>query len=156
MQAVKTAGTGPEIAVRRALRALGYGYRLNAADLPGRPDVVFRGRSKVIFVHGCYWHGHGCAKGRLPKSHLDYWQPKIRANRERDARNVMELRRNGWSVLTIWQCEIRDETALAARLKAFMEVEARSGRQASRARAGRARREACRFACGPRVAVRGR
>lgn len=156
MQAVKTAGTGPERAVRRSLRALGYGYRLNARDLPGKPDIVFRGRRKVVFVHGCYWHGHGCAKGRLPKSHLEYWQPKIRANVERDARHAAELRRDGWSVLTIWQCEIRDETALTARLKAFMEAGAKRGSETRKERAGRERREARRFAHRPRTVVRGR
>lgn len=120
MQAVKTAGTGPELVVRRALFALGYRYRLHDKRLPGRPDIVFHGRRKAIFVHGCFWHGHGCAKGRLPKSRLDYWEPKIAANRNRDARNVADLHALGWDVLTVWQCETLDLGALSERLTNFM------------------------------------
>jgi len=120
MQAVKTHDTGPELTVRRILFRLGYRYRLNAKKLPGRPDIVFPGRKRAIFVHGCFWHGHGCAKGRAPKSRLDYWAPKLRTNRERDAAQLLELEKLGWSVLTIWQCEIHDEEVLAASLKRFL------------------------------------
>lgn len=105
MQSVQTRNTGPELSVRRILFNLGYRYRLHRRDLPGSPDIVFPGRRKVIFVHGCYWHGHGCAKGRLPKSRLEYWGPKIEANRARDKRNRRDLKATGWSALTVWQCE---------------------------------------------------
>jgi DNA mismatch endonuclease (patch repair protein) len=120
MQSVKDRDTGPEMAVRRLLHRAGYRYRLHAKGLPGSPDIVFPGRRKVVFVHGCFWHGHGCKIGRPPKSKLDYWSAKIVANRERDARKQVELGRLGWSVLTVWQCEIADLDALEAKLRAFL------------------------------------
>lgn len=120
MQAVKNRDTGPEMTVRRLLHGLGYRYRVHRKDLPGRPDVAFLSRRKVIFVHGCFWHGHGCPKGRLPKSRLDYWKPKLDGNRERDRRNEDELRSMGWSVLVIWECETADLGALARRLHGFL------------------------------------
>jgi len=122
MQAVKTRDTGPELMVRRILFALGYRYRLNAENLPGRPDIVFRSRMKAIFVHGCFWHAHGCRKGRAPKSRLDYWKPKLKANKARDAAQVRTLKKLGWSVLTIWQCETSDADVLTARLVDFLEA----------------------------------
>lgn len=108
MQSVRQKNTGPELAVRHALHALGYRFRLHPKDLPGRPDVVFPGRKKAIFVHGCFWHGHGCQKGRLPGSRLAYWGPKIAANKERDERTVNELERSGWHCFVVWQCETRE------------------------------------------------
>lgn len=120
MQSVKSRDTGPELAVRRILYSLGYRYRLHVKSLPGTPDIVFSSRKKIILVHGCYWHGHQCNKGRLPKSRRDYWEPKIAANRERDARTESALVDAGWSVLTIWQCEIRDHVTLAAKLRRFL------------------------------------
>jgi len=122
MQSVKTRDTGPELMVRRILFALGYRYRLNAENLPGRPDIVFRSRMKAIFVHGCFWHAHGCRKGRAPKSRLDYWKPKLKANKARDAAQVRTLKKLGWSVLTIWQCETSDADVLTARLVDFLEA----------------------------------
>lgn len=119
MQAVKSKDTGPEMKVRRVLTDLGYRYRLHRKDLPGRPDVALIGRRKAIFVHGCFWHGHECQKGRAPKSRLDYWGPKLAANRDRDERKAQELRDIGWSVLTIWQCETADP-ALSDRLINFL------------------------------------
>jgi DNA mismatch endonuclease (patch repair protein) len=121
MQSVRTRDTGPELTVRRILCALGYRYRLNAKNLPGRPDIVLRGRMKAIFVHGCFWHAHGCKKGRAPKSRLNYWKPKLMANRNRDARQRRALKALGWSVLTVWQCETSDSEALRSRLSAFLE-----------------------------------
>jgi DNA mismatch endonuclease (patch repair protein) len=121
MQSVKTRDTGPELTVRRIVYGLGYRYRLNAKKLPGRPDIVFPGRRRVIFVHGCFWHGHGCRKGQAPKSRLDYWEPKLRTNRERDAAQVRSLEALGWSVLIVWQCETADPGALAAKLQDFIE-----------------------------------
>jgi DNA mismatch endonuclease (patch repair protein) len=121
MQSVKTKDTGPERAVRRALFAAGYRYRLHLKDLPGSPDIVLAGRRKVIFVHGCFWHGHGCTKGRAPKSRTEYWGPKIEANRSRDERNVRELEAHGWKVLVLWQCEVADMAALLPRLIAYVD-----------------------------------
>ncbi|WP_419857335.1 very short patch repair endonuclease [Candidatus Palauibacter irciniicola] len=120
MQAVKSRDTGPEMVVRRLLHSSGYRYRVHRRDLPGRADVAFLSRRKAIFVHGCFWHGHGCPKGRLPKSRLDYWGPKLNANKERDRRKEEELRSMGWDVLTIWQCETADLEALAGRLHGFL------------------------------------
>lgn len=120
MKSVRQKNTGPELAVRRLLHRMGYRFRLHKKDLPGTPDIVFAGRKKVIFVHGCYWHGHTCSKGHLPKSRLEYWGPKIARNQERDAMSAEILKRMGWGVLTLWQCEVRDEQDLAGRLAAFL------------------------------------
>lgn len=116
MQAVKTKDTGPEWIVRRWLHSRGYRYRLHSKHLPGRPDIVLPGRRLAIFVHGCFWHSHDCDKGRAPKSKLDYWGPKLEANRERDARKANELEAQGWSVLTVWQCETKEEALLTTKL----------------------------------------
>lgn len=107
MSSVRTKDTKPELSLRRMLHRLGYRFRLHRKDLPGSPDIVFPARRKVIFVHGCYWHGHGCQWGKLPKSNQTYWLGKIRANQARDARNAADLQALGWGVLTIWQCELR-------------------------------------------------
>jgi DNA mismatch endonuclease (patch repair protein) len=120
MQSVGTKDTGPEWAVRRALHRRGFRYRLHAKDLPGRPDIVLPKRKAVIFVHGCFWHGHDCSKGSPPKSKLDYWGPKLATNRSRDSARAAELQELGWRVLTVWQCETRDEIALAAKLLEFL------------------------------------
>ncbi len=117
MARVRRSGTEPELAVRRALRAIGVGYRLEAADLPGRPDLVMRGRRIAIFVNGCFWHGHeACRRGRTPATNTAFWRERIARNRARDARVLDELADAGWRTVTIWQCETLDETALAERL----------------------------------------
>ena len=121
MQSVKSKNTGPELVVRRLLHGMGYRYRLHRKDLPGKPDIVFGSRRKAIFVHGCFWHGHGCPKGRLPKSRLEYWQSKVDKNRERDCSKEKQLRSLGWNVLVIWQCETADLEALASRLQDFVD-----------------------------------
>lgn len=121
MQSVGTKDTGPEWIVRRLLHRHGYRYRLHPQNLPGRPDIVLPSRKKAIFVHGCFWHSHGCDKGKAPKSKLDYWGPKLKANVERDERKAAELRALGWSVLTVWQCETKDERSLLAKLVYFVE-----------------------------------
>lgn len=122
MAAVKTKDTGPELAVRRLLYRRGYRYRIHCRDLPGTPDIVFRGRKKAVFVHGCFWHGHDCRGGRLPKSRLDYWAPKIEANGKRDARNLTELEQAGWQAMVLWQCELRAPDAALGKLIAFLET----------------------------------
>jgi DNA mismatch endonuclease (patch repair protein) len=129
MQSVKTKDTTPEWAVRRLLHRLGYRYRLHVRELPGKPDMVFPGRKKIVFVHGCYWHGHGCKIGRLPKSRLDYWEPKIEANKARDAARQAELEALGWSVLTVWQCETKHLAELEGRLRQFLDADSSPDRQ---------------------------
>lgn len=106
MRSVRQKDTGPELAIRKALFALGYRYRLHSPNLPGRPDIVFPSRRKAIFVHGCFWHSHDCPKGKAPKSRSDYWLPKLQANVARDARALDNLKKQGWRTLVIWQCEI--------------------------------------------------
>ncbi len=120
MKAVGTKDTGAEMTVRRLLHAGGYRYRLHRRDLPGSPDIVFPRLRKVLFVHGCFWHGHGCDKGRLPKSRLDYWLPKIESTKERDRRCVAALAELGWSAGVVWQCELRDIAALTLKLNSFL------------------------------------
>lgn len=128
MQSVGTKDTGPELVVRRVLHALGYRFRLHRRDLPGKPDIVLPGRRKVIMVHGCLWHGHNCPKGRLPKSREDYWGPKIAANRRRDVDKEKALRRLGWDVLTVWQCETKNSESLADLLTGFLGPSTKSDR----------------------------
>jgi DNA mismatch endonuclease, patch repair protein len=120
MKSVTSRNTGPELTVRRLLHRLGYRYRLHRPDLPGRPDIVFPGKGKVVFVHGCFWHGHNCGKGKLPKSHTRYWSAKIKANRERDAHVVACLEDSSWQTLLVWQCELRDLDAIGRVLREFL------------------------------------
>lgn len=120
MRAVKAKDTKPEMVVRRLVHSLGYRYRLHRRDLPGCPDLVFSPRRKVIFVHGCFWHGHDCKRGaRQPKTNPDYWRQKIERNRTRDNSAQEALKDAGWDVLTIWECEVRD-TRLAHRIRQFL------------------------------------
>jgi DNA mismatch endonuclease (patch repair protein) len=121
MSRIGPKNTAPEMIVRRLLHKMGYRFRLHRKDLPGKPDIVLPGRKAAIFVHGCYWHGHGCSKGRLPKSNVDYWQAKIEQNRLRDQKKSSQLEALGWQVLTIWQCELKDICPLAAVLQKFVE-----------------------------------
>jgi DNA mismatch endonuclease (patch repair protein) len=114
MQAVRSKDTGPELAVRRALFRLGHRFRLHRKDLPGKPDIVLPRYRLAIFVHGCFWHGHGCRYGQLPKARLDFWGPKIARNQARDAANTAAMEALGWRVLTVWQCQTRDDDALFA------------------------------------------
>lgn len=122
MRAVKGKNTRPEQAVRSLLHSLGYRFRLHRRDLPGSPDIVLPGRKAVIFVHGCFWHGHDCKRGgRTPKANADYWVGKIGRNMARDARTRAELEAQGWRVLVVWECEIKNKTALAGSLQDFLE-----------------------------------
>ena len=117
MRRVKGRNTTPELAVRRALTRLGARYRLHRKDLPGKPDIVLPGRRLAIFVHGCFWHGHDCARGaRVPKQNRDYWVAKVARNRARDAANREALTVLGWRVETIWECDLKDADALSERL----------------------------------------
>ncbi|MCA8905799.1 MAG: DNA mismatch endonuclease Vsr [Hyphomonas sp.] len=121
MAAVKQKDTSVELRIRRELHRRGYRYRLHAKNLPGRPDIVFPARRKVIFVHGCFWHGHDCSKGALPKSRIDYWSEKISGNRARDMRTIGELSRMGWTSLVVWQCELQEWDMLWGRILTFLE-----------------------------------
>ena len=124
MRAVKSSNTAPERAVRAAVRAVGYArrYRLNGVHLPGKPDLVFSSIGKVMFVHGCFWHGHNCKRGaRQPKDNAGYWRAKIARNRVRDAASLRALRAQGWSALVVWECETRDDAALARKLARFLQ-----------------------------------
>jgi DNA mismatch endonuclease (patch repair protein) len=106
MSRVRQSGTTPELMVARTLRGLGIGYRKNARDLPGSPDFVNRGRRWAIFVNGCYWHHHRCRRGTIPKRNRDFWVSKFAANRRRDARAIHDLRRKGFDVILVWECEV--------------------------------------------------
>jgi len=121
MRRVKGRDTTPELKVRRQLTALGARYRLHRKDLPGKPDIVMAGRRLAIFVHGCFWHGHDCARGaRVPKANRDYWLGKVGRNRERDVVNRAALEAADWRVETVWECEMKDEAALTERLRALL------------------------------------
>jgi len=122
MRRVKGRDTAPELRVRRLLWSLGARYRLGRADLPGKPDIVLPGRRLAIFVHGCFWHGHDCARGaRVPKANRDYWIGKIARNRARDAAVRGALAAAGWRVETVWECELKDAAALEARARGWRE-----------------------------------
>ena len=122
MSRVRSKGMKPEMKVRRLLHGLGYRYRLHRSDLPGRPDLVFPSRRKVVFVNGCFWHYHrGCERVRVPASNRDYWVAKLEGNRERDERNLCLLEEMGWSALTAWECELRDMETATGRLVEFLE-----------------------------------
>lgn len=109
MRAVKSRDTAPEMAVRRLLYSMGYRYRLHRRDLPGKPDLTFQSRRKVIFIHGCFWHGHDCKRGaRVPKNNREYWETKIARNRERDIQHYEELNIMGWDILVIWECQLKE------------------------------------------------
>lgn len=120
MGRIRGKNTKPELAVRRLVYSLGYRYRLYSKTLPGHPDLVFSGRKKVIFVHGCFWHYHGCKKGQPPKSRLDYWLPKLEQNKRRDSDNENKLKSRGWSSLIIWQCELKFPELLRNRIRDFL------------------------------------
>lgn len=121
MSRVRSKDTVPEMLVRKTVFSLGYRYRLHDRTLPGCPDLVFRGRKKVIFVHGCFWHRHsGCPKARVPKSRTDFWLQKLEGNKKRDDKNVRKLRRQGWKVLTIWECQL-GEPDLIIWIKRFLD-----------------------------------
>ncbi len=121
MRAVKGKDTGTEMTVRRIVHRMGFRYRLHRKDLPGKPDLVFGARRKVIFVHGCFWHGHTCKRGdRTPRENRRYWTKKIARNKERDQEHVSALNAKGWRVLVIWECETKDTERLGKRVRAYL------------------------------------
>lgn len=122
MGRVKSKNTCPEMLVRHLVFHMGYRYRLHDKRLPGKPDLVFFGRRKAIFVNGCFWHAHeNCRYASLPKTRVDFWRDKLRNNRARDRANIALLEAKGWKVLTVWQCELKDIETLANKLYDFIE-----------------------------------
>lgn len=120
MRAIRSKNMKPELAVRSLVHKLGYHFRLHRKDLPGKPDLAFSSRRKVIFVHGCFWHSHDCKTAHIPKSNQSYWLPKLERNQARDEKNAQALASMGWQALTIWECEIRDAARIEKRVKAFL------------------------------------
>lgn len=120
MSRVKGRDTTPERVVRSMLHKMGYRFRLNRKDLPGKPDIVFPSRKKIVFVHGCFWHAHGCRIGRPPKTKRKFWNAKFVANRARDERNSEQLCALGWDVFVVWQCELKDLPKLETRIVDFL------------------------------------
>lgn len=121
MRQVHGRDTSPELAVRAVAHARGYRYRLHRANLPGKPDLAFPSRRGVVFVHGCWWHGHDCRAGvKRAKGNADYWAQKLQRNRARDKLQLASLRRLGWRTLVIWECETRDPDVVASKLLRFL------------------------------------
>lgn len=128
MSQVHSRDTKPETKLRSLIHRLGYRFRLHVMHLPGKPDLVFPGRKKVIFVHGCFWHGHiGCKAAKTPKSNHGYWSTKLGRNKTRDAANIEKLKAMGWDPLVVWECELRDEESIKKRIIAFLEERAYVG-----------------------------
>ena len=122
MAKIRSKNTKPELQLRRALHAVGYRYRLHDPGLPGRPDLVFAGRRKVIFVNGCFWHGHDCPVGsRLPKTNTEFWADKRRRNQERDCAQRLRLTEMGWTYLDVWECEVTAKTNLVVDVREFLD-----------------------------------
>lgn len=124
MSNIRSKGMKPEMVVRRLIHSMGYRYRLHRQDLPGKPDLVFSGRRKLIFVHGCFWHQHedpACKIVRRPKSNRDYWLPKLQRNAIRDKENLSQLSELGWNVLLVWECQLECLDALTCKLRKFLE-----------------------------------
>jgi DNA mismatch endonuclease (patch repair protein) len=120
MRAIRGKDTKPEMEVRRLVHGLGYRFRLHRADLPGKPDLAFPARRKVIFVHGFFWHSHACKSGLIPNSNRNFWLPKLSQNKARDARNLDALAQQGWKALVIWECELKDARVLCRTVKRFL------------------------------------
>jgi len=120
MGRIRGADTKPELFVRRALHAMGYRYRTHVRELPGSPDLVFTKRHAAIFVHGCFWHRHGCRKTYFPKTRQEFWHKKFEGNVKRDRRNQKLLADAGWSVLVLWECEVESDDTLLGRTVDFL------------------------------------
>jgi DNA mismatch endonuclease, patch repair protein len=121
MRAVRSRNTRPEILVRQMAYHLGFRFRLHRPDLPGKPDIAFPAQRKAIFVHGCFWHQHkGCRRATVPKSNRNFWRLKLARNVARDTKQLAAIRKRGWRVLVVWECEIKNERLLAARMRRFL------------------------------------
>jgi len=123
MSRIRSKNSKVELLVRSLVHRMGYRFRLHRKDLPGKPDLVFAGRRKVVFVHGCFWHWHpdpNCKQARMPKSRQEFWRPKLEGNRRRDSENRQKLIELGWEVLEIWECEARDPEKIQSRIRDFL------------------------------------
>ncbi len=123
MGAIKSKNTKPEMIVRHVAYSLGYRYRLHVKSLPGKPDLVFKSKRKTVFVHGCFWHQHKkekCLDSHTPHSNLNYWLPKLSKNVNRDENNIRELKKNGWDVLVVWECETKNQNKIKTNLRRFL------------------------------------
>lgn len=122
MSRVRSKDTVPEKFVRSLVHRMGFRFSLHRKDLPGKPDLTFASRGKVIFVHGCFWHLHqACQNTRLPKSNVEFWKAKLEGNQRRDRASIRRLRKSGWSVMVVWECQLKNSERLARRLRAFLE-----------------------------------
>lgn len=124
MALIRSKNTKPEMLVRRFVHALGYRFRLHARNLPGKPDMVFAGKKKVIFVHGCFWHQHSdpsCRVSHVPKSNAVFWSKKLYRNQQRDEENIAAIKNMNWQALVIWECQLKDLTALEERIRSFLD-----------------------------------
>ncbi|RNI32238.1 DNA mismatch endonuclease Vsr [Rufibacter immobilis] len=122
MSRIKSKDTKPEMVIRRLVHSLGYRFRLHRKDLPGKPDLVFPSRKKIIFINGCYWHMHTCKYGAVvPKTNTEFWQTKRQSNVDRDIRNVAQLKEMGWEVFTVWECETKDIKQLTVKVVDFLD-----------------------------------
>lgn len=122
MSRVRSEDTKPEMLVRKLVFSMGYRYRVHDKRLPGKPDLVFASRKKIIFVNGCFFHRHdGCGMARVPKSRMDFWIPKLEGNKLRDRKTLAILSRDGWNVLVVWECELKNVPGLRILLKSFLE-----------------------------------
>lgn len=121
MSRIRSKDMVPEMVVRRLVYGLGYRYRLHRSDLPGKPDLVFSSRKKIILVHGCFWHQHTeCRDGHVPKSNINYWVPKLERNVQRDREVLENLENMGWDVLVVWECELKNPESLSGRINQFL------------------------------------
>ncbi len=120
MSRIRNTDTKPEMVVRCLVHSMGFRYRLHAKELPGRPDLAFRPRKKVIFVHGCFWHQHGCNQYRMPRSRQNFWLPKLEKNKDRDKKTYLQLKTLDWKYLVIWECQLKDIVRLRQRIKKFL------------------------------------
>jgi DNA mismatch endonuclease, patch repair protein len=132
MSRIRSKDTSPELRIRKGLHRLGFRFRLHDKNLPGRPDLVLPRYRTVIQVRGCFWHGHECPDGHIPKSRRDYWEPKLRANAERDERNDQRLKEMGWRVIVLWECEHKSNRDLKTQLKKISAILTENGRTAAR------------------------
>jgi DNA mismatch endonuclease, patch repair protein len=124
MGQIRAKGMKPELVLRKLVYGMGYRYRLHRKDLPGKPDLVFAARKKIIFMHGCFWHSHAdptCKISRIPKSKQEYWIPKLQKNRERDESHLVELTALGWDVFVVWECRLKDEAEIGEQIYRFLE-----------------------------------
>ena len=119
MRAIRGKDTTPELAVRSLIHRLGYRFRLHRSDLPGKPDLVFPARHKIIFVHGCFWHSHRCKNGLISSTNREFWLTKLKKNEIRDSENLNELKKLRWKTLVIWQCQLKDQHKLCNKIIRF-------------------------------------